>query len=53
MINKKLLRSSKTVSLVGNTNKAKRAFNFKIKTDLNKLISIMMDNDLKKEFDGK
>ena len=52
-INKKLLRSSKTVSLVGNTNKAKRAFNFKIKTDLNKLISIMMDNDLKKEFDGK
>jgi GDPmannose 4,6-dehydratase len=53
MINKKLLRSSKTVSLIGNTNKAKRVFNFKIKTSLDKLISIMMDNDLKIELDVK
>ena len=48
-VNKKLLRSSKTVTLVGDTYKAKKVFNFKIKTNLDKLISIMMDNDLEKE----
>ena len=48
-INKKLLRPSKTVSLVGNTHKAKKAFNFKNKTNLDKIISIMMNNDLKIE----
>tara|TARA_B100000315_G_C14538203_1_gene569506 strand:+ start:128 stop:1108 length:981 start_codon:yes stop_codon:yes gene_type:complete len=52
-VNKKLLRSSKTVSLIGNTYKAKKAFNFKIKTNLDKLISIMMDNDLKIELGEK
>ena len=48
-IDKKLLRSSKTVSLIADTSKAKKTFNFKIKTDLDKLISIMMNNDLEIE----
>ena len=52
-INKKLLRPSKTVSLVGDISKAKKTFNFKIKTNLDKLISIMMDNDLKIELKNK
>ncbi len=52
-VNKKLLRPSKTVSLIGNTKKAKKAFNFKIKTNLDELISIMMDNDLKIELNKK
>ena len=52
-INKKLFRSSKTVSLIGDTYKAKKTFNFKIKTNLYKLISIMMNNDLKIELNGK
>ena len=52
-VNKKLLRTSKTASLIGDTSKAKKVFNFKIKTDLDKLISIMMDNDLKIELNGK
>jgi GDPmannose 4,6-dehydratase len=47
--NKKLLRSSKTTSLIGDTGKAKKVFGFKIKTDLDKLISIMMKNDLRIE----
>ena len=45
-INKKLLRASKTATLVGDTSKAKRKFNFKIETNLDKIISIMMENDL-------
>ena len=53
IINKKLLRKSKTASLVGDTFKAKKAFNFKIRTNLDKLISIMMNNDLEIEMDGK
>ena len=48
-VNKKLLRPSKTVTLIGDTYKAKKTFNFKIKTNLDKLISIMMNNDLKIE----
>ena len=52
-VNKKLFRPSKTVSLIGNTYKAKKTFNFKIKTNLDKLISIMMNNDLKIELNGK
>lgn len=48
-INKKLLRKSKTVSLVGNTRKANKTFKFKAKTSLKELISIMMNSDLKKE----
>ena len=52
-INKKLLRPSKITTLVGNTNKAKKVFNYKNKTSLDKLISIMMDNDLKIELNKK
>ena len=48
-INKKLLRPSKTVSLVGDTKKAKKIINYKVKTSFDKLISIMMENDLKIE----
>lgn len=48
-VNKKLLRKSKTVSLVGNTKKANKTFKFKAKTSLEKLITIMMNSDLKKE----
>ena len=48
-INKKLLRPSKNVSLIGDTAKAKKKFNFKIETDLDEIISIMMQNDLVKE----
>ena len=48
-INKKLLRKSKTVSLVGNTKKANKHFKFKAKTRLETLITIMRNNELKKE----
>jgi len=47
-IDKKLLRPSKTNFLRADTSKAKKAFNFKIKTKLNKLIQIMMNDELKK-----
>jgi len=52
-VDKKLLRPSKTTSLVANTSKAKKAFNFKIETNLNKIISIMMKNDLNIEKNKK
>ncbi len=48
-INKKFLRPSKNNVLIGDTSKAKRKFNFKIETNLDKIISIMMENDLKIE----
>jgi GDPmannose 4,6-dehydratase len=48
-IDKNLIRKAKNKTLVADTKKAKKYFNFKIKTDLNKLIKIMMDNDLKIE----
>lgn len=48
-IDKKLFRKSKNKTLVADTKKANRIFNFKIKTDIKKLIKIMMDNDLKIE----
>ena len=47
-INKKLLRPSKTVSLIGNTSKAQKNIGFKVDTNLDQIISIMMENDLKK-----
>ena len=37
-----------TNTLIGNTNKAKRLFGFKNKTNLDKLIKIMMDAEMKK-----
>jgi len=52
-VNKKLLRPSKNATLIGDTTKAKRTFNFKIETNLEKIISIMMDNDLKIEMNEK
>ena len=48
-IDKKLFRKGKNKTLVADTSKAKKIFNFKIKTDIKKLIQIMMDNDLKIE----
>ena len=48
-IEKKLFRPSKTVSLVGNINKAKKILKYRTKTNLDQLISIMMENDLKLE----
>ena len=48
-IDPKLIRSAKTGYLKGNTSKAEKYFKFnRKKTDLNKLIKIMMDSELKK-----
>jgi len=47
-IDKKLFRPSKTKNLVADTLKAKKELNFKLKTDLDGLIKIMMDAELKK-----
>ena len=52
-INKKLLRPSKNVTLVGDTSKAKKVFNFKAETNLDKIVSIMMENDLKIEMNNR
>ena len=52
-INRKLFRPSRTVSLIGDTSKAKKVFNFKIETSIDKIISVMMDNDLKIEMYDK
>jgi GDPmannose 4,6-dehydratase len=48
-VNKSLLRPSKNATLVGDTSKAKKIFNFKVQTNLDKIVSIMMENDLKIE----
>ena len=47
-IDKKLFRPSKTRNLLADTSKAKKNLNFSLKTDLDGLIKIMMDNELKK-----
>ena len=47
-IDKKLLRPSKTSVLTGDISKAKKVFNYKVKTKLKKLIKIMMDHELNK-----
>ena len=47
-IDKKLLRKGKTNILSADTSKAKKAINFKIKTNLKQLIKIMMEDELKK-----
>ena len=47
-IDKKLMRPSKTNELRGNTMKAKRIIQYKLKTRLHDLIKIMMDSELKK-----
>ena len=51
-IEKKLIRPSKTVALVGDISKAKKTLKYKSKTNLDQLISIMMENDLKFEKDN-
>ena len=48
-INRKLIRPIKNSTLVANTSKAKKVFKFRNKTNLDKIISIMMENDLKIE----
>ena len=47
-IDKKLYRPSKTRNLLADTTKAKKDLNFKIQTNLDDLIKIMMYNELKK-----
>ena len=47
-IDKKLFRPSKTRNLLADTNKAKKDLKFKLKTNLDGLIKIMMDDELKK-----
>jgi len=47
-IDKKLFRPSKTRNLLADTSKAKKDLKFKIKTDLDGLIKIMMDAEMKK-----
>ena len=47
-IDKKLLRPSKTSSLVGDISKAKKQIKFNPKVDLKKLINIMIKTELKK-----
>ena len=47
-VNKKLIRPSKTGTLRGNISKAKKLLNYTVKTDLKKLIKIMMEAELKK-----
>ena len=48
-IDKKLFRPSKTVSLSGDIRKAQKILKYKVKTNLDKLVSIMMENDLEIE----
>ncbi len=48
-VDKKLFRPKRNSTLVGNANKAKRLIKFKNKTNIQKLISIMMENDLRIE----
>ena len=47
-IDKKLFRPSKTRNLLADTSKAKKDLKFNLKTDLDGLIKIMMDAELKK-----
>ena len=48
-INKRLIRPSKNSTLVANTLKAQKTFKFKNKTNIKKIIALMMENDLKLE----
>ena len=47
-VDKKLVRKNKTKNLRANLIKAKKILNYKVKTDIKKLIKIMMENELKK-----
>ena len=46
IIDKKLIRPAKTSTLTGNTNKAKKIINYKVKTNINTLIDIMLNSRL-------
>ena len=48
-IDKKLFRKGSTKTLVADTSKAKKDFNFETKTNIDDLVRIMMENDLKLE----
>ena len=52
-IDKSLIRKNKNKTLVADTQKGKKLFNFKIKTNIDNLIKIMMENDLAKEKNDK
>lgn len=47
-INSKLIRKNKTKNLKANLTKAKKILKYKVKTNINDLIKIMMENELKK-----
>jgi len=47
-VDKKLLRKNKTKDLKADLTKAKKILNYKVKTDIKKLIKIMMEHELKK-----
>jgi GDPmannose 4,6-dehydratase len=47
-VDKKLLRPSKTSSLVGDITKARKILKFKPKVNIKKLIDIMIESELKK-----
>ena len=49
VINKNLFRPKKNATLIGDTSKAFKTFKYKTKTNLKKLIEIMMKNDLELE----
>ena len=51
-IDKKLFRPSKTRNLKADNRRAKKELNFKLKTNLDSLIKIMMDEEMKK-YNGK
>ena len=48
VVDKKLIRPSKTSFLKANVKKAKKNFNYEIKTNIDQLIKIMMDSELDK-----
>jgi GDPmannose 4,6-dehydratase len=48
IIDKKLLRPTKTSVLTGDFSKAKKMVNYKVKTNINELIDIMLESQLRK-----
>ena len=47
-VDKKLIRSNKTKNLKANLNKSKKVLKYKVKTNIQDLIKIMMDAELNK-----
>ena len=52
-INPKYFRPSEVNILIGNSNKAMKKLNWKPKTDINKLIKIMIDEEIKPSLKSK